>query len=383
MKVIFTGGGTGGHLYPALALADEMKSRIHPFEALFVGTKLGMESRIVRKYGYDTKFISSRGMRGKKIFGLINTVFSLMAGILQAFIIQLRFKPDIVLGFGGYASAAVVISSSISRCGVMLQEQNSIPGITNKVLSRVADRVYLGFESAAKYFKKKNNLVITGNPLRRIMTDEYKGNPLESFGLKEDIPTLLVFGGSQGARSLNRAAVEYFLSNREVQGIIQTGSSEYEWVKERLGEMTERVFVSDYILNIRDAYEVSDIALARAGALSVSELAAVGLPSILVPYPHSVDDHQIYNARFLASAGAAVIINDSELDGERLESVISGFLKDPDKLEEMKKSALKASVRDAASRIVDDIVEFTGKGLKDNPGGRIVSDRERDFRSKE
>ncbi len=369
MKVIFAGGGTGGHLYPALALADEMKSRIHPFEALFVGTKLGMESRIVREYGYNTRLISSRGMRGKKIFGLINTAFSLMVGILQAFIIQLRFKPDIVLGFGGYASAAVVIASSICRCGVMLQEQNSIPGITNKVLSRVADRVYLGFESAAKYFKKKNNLVITGNPLRRIMTDEYRGKSLESFGLKRDIPTLLVFGGSQGAHSLNRAAVEFFLSNTKVQGIIQTGSSEYQWVKERLGEMAERVFVSDYILNIRDAYEVSDIALARAGALSVSELAVVGLPSILVPYPHSVDDHQIYNARFLESAGAAVMINDSELNGEKLESVMDGFLKDPGRLEEMKKFALKVGVRDAASRIVDDIVEFAEKDFKDNSGG--------------
>jgi UDP-N-acetylglucosamine--N-acetylmuramyl-(pentapeptide) pyrophosphoryl-undecaprenol N-acetylglucosamine transferase len=382
MKVIFAGGGTGGHLYPALALADEMRARIHPFEALFVGTKLGMETKILREYGYDVRFLSSRGMRGKKIFGKVNTMFSLAVGILQALIIQWRFKPDLVIGFGGYASAALVIASYVSRCRVLIQEQNSIPGITNRVLSRIAGRVYLGFESAAKYLKKRDNIVITGNPLRKVMTDSYSGKPHESFGLKEGIPILLVFGGSQGAHSLNHAAVEYFLSNNEVQGIVQTGSSEYEWVKERLGK-TNGVFVCDYISNIRDAYEIAEIALARAGALTVSEFAAIGLPSILVPYPYSVDDHQTYNARFLASAGAAVVINDSELDGERLASVLGELLEDKDRLESMKRSALKVGIRDATSKIVDDIVEFSEKGLKSVSKDNPVRDGERDFRSKE
>ncbi|MCD6380061.1 hypothetical protein J7M07_06425, partial [bacterium] len=225
-------------------------------------------------------------------------------------------------------------------------------------------------------------IVVTGNPLRRVMTDSYSGKPYESFGLKEGIPILLVFGGSQGARSLNRAAVEHFLSNNEVQGIVQTGSSEYEWVKERLAK-TKGVFVCDYILNIRDAYEIADIVLARAGALSVSEFAAIGLPSILVPYPYSVDDHQTYNARFLERAGAAVIINDSELDGERLLSVMGEILKDKNRLERMKRSALEVGIKDAASKIVDDIVELSEKGLKNVHKERLTRDGESDFRSKE
>ncbi|MDZ7859668.1 MAG: undecaprenyldiphospho-muramoylpentapeptide beta-N-acetylglucosaminyltransferase [Candidatus Krumholzibacteriota bacterium] len=358
MKIIFSGGGTGGHLYPALAVVDEIKARSLPLEALFVGTKAGMESEILQKYGYDIKFISSRGMRGKNIFGLVNTAFSLALGIIQALVIQLRFKPDIVFGFGGYASAAVVIASSFSKCGVMLQEQNSIPGITNRLLSKLADRVYLGFESAGEYFKKKDNIVITGNPLRRVITKEYNNRPYESFGLKENIPTLLVFGGSQGARSLNQAAVEYFLAgNNNIQGIIQTGSRGYRWVNERIGEV-EGVFVTDYIMDIRDAYQVADVALARAGALSVSELAAVGIPSVLVPYPHSVDDHQIHNARFMASAGASVVIDDSVLDGKHLETALEEIVGDSERFEMMKKSALDIGVRDASRRIVDDMLEF-------------------------
>ena len=384
MKVIFTGGGTGGHLYPALALADEMKARIHPFEALFVGTKLGLEEKILSEYGYKSRLISSSGMRGKKFFGMVNTMFRLAVGIFQSLIIQLKYKPDIVIGFGGYASAAVVISSYILRRPVLLQEQNSVPGITNRYLSRVAARVYLGFESSVKYFKKTENLLVTGNPLRRIMTDKYSGKPYESFGLKESLTTLLVFGGSQGARSLNHAAVEYFLSNKDVQGIVQTGSREFEWVKEKL-EGVSGVFVCDYILNIRDAYEVADVALARSGALSVSELAAIGLPSILVPYPYSVDDHQTVNARYLESAGAAVIIKDSELNGEKLAGVMNEFVKDTGRLEAMKESALKAGIKDATARIVDDIIEFSKKGFKETPeeSFKLSHNSERDFKSKE
>ncbi|HMA76915.1 MAG TPA: undecaprenyldiphospho-muramoylpentapeptide beta-N-acetylglucosaminyltransferase [Candidatus Krumholzibacteriaceae bacterium] len=357
MRIIFSGGGTGGHLYPALAVVDEIKARSLPLEALFVGTKAGMESKIVQKYGYDIKFISSRGMRGKNILGLVNTAFSLVLGIIQALVIRLRFKPDIVFGFGGYASAAVVIASSLSKCGVMLQEQNSIPGITNRVLSKLADRVYLGFESAGEYFKRKDNIVITGNPLRRTITKEYSNRPYESFGLKKNIPTLLVFGGSQGARSLNQAAVEYFLAGNNMQGIVQTGSRGYRWVKERIGEV-EGVFVTDYIIDIRDAYQVADVALSRAGALSVSELAAVGIPSILVPYPHSVDEHQICNARFMADAGASVVIDDSVLDGKHLETALEEIIGNSERFEKMKRSALDIGVRDASRRIVDDMLGF-------------------------
>lgn len=355
MRVVFASGGTGGHIYPALALADEMKARYESFRPLFVGTRSGLESEIIPGSGYRLKYIVSGPMRGRRFWGRIGTLFGLSIGVIQAMIILFRFKPDLVIGFGGYASASVVIAAILLRKRIVLQEQNSIPGITNRLLAGAARRIYIGFEYASRYFRDMRRVLYTGNPLRGIITESYSGDPFSAFGLNFNMPTILVFGGSQGAHSLNRAALEYFRSNRNVQGIMQTGRRDYESVRSALGGCSESVFVTEYIGNIREAYEAADVVLARAGALSVSEIAAVGIPSILVPYPFSADDHQRINAAFLEEAGGAVTVEDSDLSGEKLGEILGPLLENRDKLERMKAAVSEIAPDNAAARIVDDI----------------------------
>lgn len=362
MRVIFAGGGTGGHVYPVLAVAEELKSRFVDFEALFVGTRYGLEAKAVSKENYEIEFIYSRGVRGRGIAGKGLLLASIAVGVPQAMRIMMKFKPDLVFGSGGYASAAVVIAASILRRRIVLQEQNSIPGLTNRMLAPKAERIYLGFEKAKEYLGNHPGLKVTGNPLRREILDKDVGNPRSSFGLDEENPVLLVYGGSQGAQSLNRAAVEFFLRNRDVQGIIQTGERNYAWVKEKICGR-KRIFVSSFISNINRAYHASDAALARAGALSVSELAAVGLPAVLVPYPHAADNHQVYNARLLVEAGGAVMIRDSDLNGRTLEEALDGFMRSPGRLSEMRKALRGVARKEAASVIADDIgLLFDGPG---------------------
>ncbi|MBD3178761.1 MAG: undecaprenyldiphospho-muramoylpentapeptide beta-N-acetylglucosaminyltransferase [Candidatus Latescibacteria bacterium] len=355
MKVVFASGGTGGHIYPALAIADEMNSRYHSFDPLFVGTRSGLESELLSGCGYELKYIVSKPLRGRKFWGRVGTLAGLAAGIIQALVILTRFNPDLVIGFGGYASASVVIAGALLRKPVFLQEQNSIPGMANRVLSRLARRIYLGFEHAGDFFRDGRKLLHTGNPLRRMITENYTGNPHSAFGLNPGIPTLLVFGGSQGASSLNRAALEYFRSGADIQGIIQTGTNDFDKVKSALSELKEQVFVSEFIQNIREAYEAADIVLARAGALSVAEIASVGIPSILVPYPFAADDHQSVNARFLEESGGAVTVRDSELSGDKLRELLAQIIGDEGKLERMRSGAREKGAADAARRIVEDI----------------------------
>ncbi|MBN2184117.1 MAG: undecaprenyldiphospho-muramoylpentapeptide beta-N-acetylglucosaminyltransferase [Candidatus Krumholzibacteriota bacterium] len=364
MRVLFAGGGTGGHVYPALAVADRLAEIHSKFEALFVGTRAGLESRIVPENGYSIEFITSRGVRGRGLAGKIMTMASLVPGVVQSSMILRRFDPDLVFGSGGYASAAVIFAAYLQRRKIVLQEQNSIPGLANRFLSPFADRIYLGFEKAASYLKKRKGVIYTGNPLRKsITTDGGTGDPGASFGLNSEMPVLLVFGGSQGASRLNRAATEYLLANEKMQGIIQTGEKDYSEVKSRLQPAGSRVFVSQYISRISDAYMAADIALARSGALSVSELIAVGIPSILVPYPWSADDHQIHNAEAVVDKGGAVMIADSELDSETLASAIEEIMQTEGRIESMRESLSKAGVINSADIIAGDITRLIEKGI--------------------
>ena len=355
MKVLFAGGGTGGHVYPALAVSDALSERVEDFEALFIGTGTGLEAAVVPESTYPLRLIHARGFRGRGVVRKFFTLAAVAVGMVQAIWIIATFRPDLVFGAGGYASAAVVLAASLLRRTIVLQEQNSIPGMTNRMLASRASRIYLGFERAAESFGDHRGLVVTGNPLRRSVLDTVAGDSKASFGLGGSDPVLLVFGGSQGSHSLNSAAVDFFLRCTAVQGIVQTGRHDYEWVRDRLRDASGRVHVSPYISDIHMAYHAADIALARAGALSISELAAVGLPSILVPYPYAADDHQVSNARILVNAGGAVMIKDDELSGDTLESAFYALFDDPERLRGMRLSLSAIARRDAAERIAADI----------------------------
>ncbi len=364
LKVMFAGGGTGGHVYPALAVAEALSGRHAGFEALFIGTRAGLEAKVVPESGNRIIFISSRGVRGRGVTGKIRTMFSIAAGIVKSSVIIMRFKPDLVFGSGGYASVAAVFAALLLGRRVVIQEQNSVPGLANRFLARRAERIYLGFRDAAAYFGKRKGIVFTGNPLRRDIAEMIgpqmppagkRGKARESFGLSQDKPVLLVFGGSQGARTLNRAAAGYLMASENVQGIVQTGRRDYAEMKASLSAAGSRVFVTEYISNINSAYMAADAALARSGALSVSELAAVGLPCVLVPYPFSADDHQTGNALVLARAGGAVIISDGDLDATTLEGALSGMIHDPGVLSKMRESLRTVYVADSAVKIASDI----------------------------
>ena len=335
-RILFAGGGTGGHLYPAIAVARELQARHEGARILFVGTRRGIESRVVPAEKLDIQFIASRGVRGRGAVGAAVTAMVLAAGVLQAIRIVTGFAPDIVFGSGGYASAAVVIAASALRRRIVLQEQNSIPGLTNRKLARRAERIYLGFESAGRWLAGHPGLLVTGNPLRRELFDE-TGDARGSFGFDER-PVLLVFGGSQGARTLNDAAAGFLAEATGVQGIVQTGERDYERIARMLAPAGRRVRVVPYIEAMHLAYRAADVVLSRAGALSVAEIAAVGLPAILVPYPHAADDHQSWNARALVDAGGAVSIADANLDGGSLAAAVRGILEEPGQIERMKKA---------------------------------------------
>ncbi|MDD4856987.1 MAG: undecaprenyldiphospho-muramoylpentapeptide beta-N-acetylglucosaminyltransferase [Candidatus Krumholzibacteria bacterium] len=356
MRIVFAAGGTGGHILPAISVADELRARGSGFEALFVGTRLGLEGRLVPAAGYEIRFIRAGGLRGKGIAARIRNIASMAVGFFQSLGILFRFRPDVVFGSGGYASAAVVLAAALLRKRVVIQEQNSIPGLTNRLLARCAGRIYLGFAKASEYFGNRRGIVVTGNPLRERVVVSGRVDARAAFGLETEKPVLLVFGGSQGARTLNRAAAGYLMARENVQAIIQTGTQDYEWVMERLGGQKQRCFIRPYLDDMHCAYAVASVGLARAGALSVSEIAAVALPSILVPYPHAADNHQFYNASFLAEAGGAIIIADSDLNESTLAAALDPLLADAARLAAMKRSLAGIARKDAAKVIADDML---------------------------
>ncbi len=362
MRIVFAAGGTGGHILPACAVADELKARVNGLEALFVGTRSGLEGRLVAAAGYDIRFISARGVRGKGAAAGVRNAASIGLGFFQSLALLRRFKPDIVYGSGGYASAAVVLAASRLRRKIVIQEQNSIPGLTNRFLARYARRIYLGFEKASSYFGKHRGLVVTGNPLRAEIVSPVRVDVRAEFGIEGDGPVLLVFGGSQGARTLNRAAAEYLLARPEARAVIQTGDQDYAWMREKLGPLSGRVCVRPYLEAMHRAYAAATVCLSRAGAMTVSELAATAVPSILVPYPHAADDHQSFNASFLAEAGGAIVIKDSDLNKDTLSSALDQLLADPARLAAMRRALEGAARKDAAKIIAADVIAIAAAG---------------------
>jgi UDP-N-acetylglucosamine--N-acetylmuramyl-(pentapeptide) pyrophosphoryl-undecaprenol N-acetylglucosamine transferase len=362
MRIVFAAGGTGGHILPALAVADELRARASGLETLFVGTRSGLERRLVSAAGYEIRYISARGVRGKGAAARIRSAASIAVGFFQSLSLLRWYKPDVVYGSGGYASAAVVLAASCLRIKIVIQEQNSIPGLTNRLLARHARRIYLGFEKASGYFGNHRGLVVTGNPLRAEIVPRGPVDVRAEFGIAGSGPVLLVFGGSQGARTLNRAAAEYLLDRPDARAVIQTGDQDYAWMRERLGALSSRVCVRAYFEAMHRAYAAATVCLARAGALTVSELSAAAVPSILVPYPHAADDHQSYNASFLAEAGGAIVIRDSDLNKDALAAVLDPLLADPARLAAMRSALERSARKDAAARIAVDVLAVASAG---------------------
>jgi UDP-N-acetylglucosamine--N-acetylmuramyl-(pentapeptide) pyrophosphoryl-undecaprenol N-acetylglucosamine transferase len=325
-RVIISGGGTGGHIYPAITIARAIAD-IEPTEFLYVGSKVGLENTLIPKEGLPFVTLDVRGLERKLSARNVVTLGKTFGSLARARWILHKFKPHVVIGTGGFVCGPVLLAASLSGIPTLIQEQNVIPGITNTILSKFVNVVALGYEEAAARFNKKAKLVVTGNPVRKDILTVTKDNGRAFLGLRPDKFTVLVAGGSRGARSINTAMVEahrYFKDTQDIQILHVTGNGEYDRVTEQLPGINDKGLygagshIVPYLHHMPEALAAADLAVYRAGAVGLAELTVRGLPSILIPYPYAAEDHQRYNAQALVMCGAARMILDKMLTGREL-----------------------------------------------------------------
>ena len=361
LKVMIAGGGTGGHLYPGIALAQEFQKRWSS-KIMFVGTAYGIENKVLPKHPYEFKKIWMRGLQRK--LSLANLIFPLrlLVSLVQCAFLILTFKPDVVIGTGGYVSGPALMMAITFRIPTVIQEQNSYPGLVNRLLGKWVSQVHVMFEESIPYFKGQPEIFVSGNPVRGDFNQVNKKTALKKFNLQEDKLTLFVFGGSQGAHAINQAVlngIEKLKALPDLQILWATGPHDSKIVAEKCGA-DKRISNHEFIEDMASAYATADLVLCRSGATTLAEIAICGLPAILVPYPYSAGGHQEFNAKARETAGAAIMILEKSLNEETLVSTISGFLNNPEKRKAMSKAAEQLAKPNAAG----DIAAKIGPTLK-------------------
>jgi len=361
MRIVIAGGGTGGHLFPGIAIAEEIRGRDGAPEVIFVGTEHGIEASVVPKEGYPIRFLRAEGLVGKsplaKVRGAVKTVFS----ICDSYRMLKALRPDAIIGVGGYASFGPVLTGHLLSVPTVIAEQNSVPGLANKVLSRIADAVCVTYHESISSFPKSRTF-ITGNPIRAGIVSGNRDAAYDLFGLEKNRFTIFVFGGSAGARTINSALCAAFNDlndiRDEIQFLHQTGKGDYESVRETYRKWGFRGTVTAFIHQMPEAYAVSDLVVARAGATTLAELTAVGRPAVLIPYPYAAGHHQELNAQRLAEMGAVKVVLDHELDGEVLAKHIRDLYRDAGMRAEMQRSSRSLGKPDAAKKVVDVVMSL-------------------------
>lgn len=352
MKVIIAGGGTGGHLFPGIALAHELKRRDSSVEIMFIGTKIGIESRVVPKEGFKIKYIYAEGFTGKGIFKKIKSISKIPAGTFQSMMILNNFKPDIVIGVGGYAFGPVGMASILLKYPMVIQEQNLFPGITNRMLGRFADLIFTSFEGSGKFFSGRK-IYFTGNPVRKEITEIHHS----LITIYHSPFTILIFGGSQGAHRINLTMIDSIKSLEKVRDSVfiihQTGEKDFELVKKAYEENKFNGEVVPFIYNMADVYRRADLIICRSGATTISEITACGKAAILIPFPFAVNNHQEINALALKEHNAAEMILEKELHGELLADMILSLMQDKERLANLERGSRKMGKPEAALKIVE------------------------------
>lgn len=367
MKVILSGGGTGGHIYPALTIADQIKALRPDTEITFVGTRQGLEKDIIPRYGYKLEFIEVAGFKRSLSFDTLRSGVKLMQGLKDAYSLLNRLKPDLVIGTGGYVCGPILFLAALKGIPACIQEQNAMPGVTNKILARYVKKVFLGYGEAEKYFGGSSKKIFTGNPIRSEIMQNKRKDAIVELGLNPSKKTILVSGGSRGARSINNAMqyVERELSGRsDVQVLHATGEVNYEFYMSEIkkgGLLEDNIIIRPYLHNMPMALAAADLAVFRAGAIGLAELAAKGVPAILVPYPYATANHQEFNAKAVEAAGAAKVILDKDLTGENLLEEIEKLLISDNGLQAMKKAAKSLGRPDAAAEIAQQALNMVRK----------------------
>lgn len=358
MRLLIAGGGTGGHLFPGIAVAEEFLGRNRENEVLFVGTWRGIEAKVLPKLGYRLECITSAGIRGKGSMARAKGVAMLLYGYAQSRKILREFKPDLVLGVGGYASAPALLAARGIQLPRFIHEQNAIPGFTNRMLGKVAERIFISLEEARSFFPAEKTL-LTGNPLRRQILDQVIVGNVEP---REDGRFhLLVFGGSSGAHRINVTMAEALVAlgacKERLKIIHQTGEKDLDETRQAYARQGFDAEVVPFIDSMADAYHWADLIVCRAGATTIAEVTACGKPCIFIPFPHAVDDHQRRNAEALLKSGAGFMLAEHELTATGLAQVITGLMDDPDRLQTIGAAARNLARLDAAQLIVDEMLK--------------------------
>ncbi len=353
-KAIIAGGGTGGHLFPGIAVANELKKRFENSEVLFVVGRKRMEAEILSRYGYNVESISVEGLKGRGWKKGLAVMSKLPFSFFQSISILKRFAPTFVLGVGGYSSGPFCLAAKFKRIPTAIHEQNSYPGLTNRLLSGFMDQTFISFEESRKHLKGKS-LFLTGNPVREELFSNSEIKQKGGF-------TVLVVGGSQGAMAINKAICEamgYLHTEKKYPEIIhQTGKADYDRTNEDYKNRRIKVELEPFFQDMNTAYKRADLVVSRAGATTIFELAALGKPSILIPYPHAANQHQEINARSLVKTGGAEMVLQSELTGKGMAQTILKYMNNPSILERMSTQAQKMGKKNAAKVIADKIVEI-------------------------
>jgi UDP-N-acetylglucosamine--N-acetylmuramyl-(pentapeptide) pyrophosphoryl-undecaprenol N-acetylglucosamine transferase len=355
--IVITGGGTGGHLFPGIAIARAFQQRLAATAILFVGTGRDLERRVVGDAGYRHAAIRVGGLKGMGVLRQLRSLMSLPGALLQAAAILWHFRPAVVIGVGGYAAGPVCLAAWLMRIPVCLQEQNSLPGITNRLLARLARRVYTSFTESHAHFPPAK-VFLAGNPVRAEIVALGREHTATAHTPQRPF-TLLVAGGSQGARSVNTAVIDmlpHIDDARSLQVIHQSGASDLERVRRAYDAAGIPARAEAFFSDMDRQYAQADLAVCRAGATTVAELTCIGLPAIFIPLPHAADNHQEINARSVVDAGAGEMIRETELSGGALWQRIRELRDDPERLARMAASARTLGRPEAATAIVADIV---------------------------
>ncbi len=357
---MISGGGTGGHIYPAISIAQALKEILSDVEILFVGAKGKMEMKKVPEAGFEIVGLWISGIQRKVSADNLMFPFKLFSSLLQAARLIKQFRPHVVVGVGGYASGPLLYVAGRKKIPTLIQEQNSYAGLTNKWLSKTANKICVAHEGMEKYFPKEK-IVVTGNPVRKTikLNPNRRKEALEYFGLQEGRKTLLVIGGSLGARTINEGVLNGLsrLKEEEIQLIWQCGSFYFEEMKERMGEEDPSIVIRDFIFQMDFAYAVADVVIGRAGALSIAELMITGKPCILVPSPNVAEDHQTLNAKALEEQGAALMVADKVAKEQMIDEAIR-LLGDKEEQEQLSIKIKSMAHEDAAVDIANEVIKL-------------------------
>lgn len=358
MRVLVSGGGTGGHIYPALSLMNYLREKDPSTEFLYVGTERGLESTIVPKAGYAFKTIKIQGIVRSLSLENVKTVWYFCTSYFKAKKIIKEFKPDIVIGTGGYVCAPVLYAAANMKIPTIIHEQNSLAGITNKFLAKKVSKIAICFDAVRKDFKKyEDKIVKTGNPrgqelAHATIDDSY----LESIGVHKTKPIVLIFGGSRGSLRMNESFVEAIdaFEEKDYQVVMVTGQVHYDKINNlitSLKKTLQNITVLPYINNMVQMFQNTDLVVCRSGATTLIELTALGLPSVLIPSPYVTENHQEANAMSLVERDAATMILEKDLDGERLVAEIDAIMNDANKREKMAENSKALGITDASTRL--------------------------------